>query len=72
MNKQIIFSNCERKTEGSDPAGLLSQSVGVSILTNTDTARYTPSEIDKYVRFEAMWDDGDFIFSNPIFIDLIN
>lgn len=45
---------------------------GVSELTNTDTARYTPSETDKYVRFEAKWDDGDFIFSNPIFIDLIN
>ena len=43
---------------------------GVSEFTNTDTARYTPSGTDKYVRFEAAWDDGDFIFSNPIFIDL--
>jgi len=42
---------------------------GATEYSNTDTVRCTPTKADKYVRFEAFWDDGDFVFSNPIFID---
>ena len=38
-------------------------------LYNTDTVHFTAKKEDKYVRIEAVWDDGDFIYSNPIWID---
>ena len=42
---------------------------GTTILTNKDTIQYAPNKNDKYVRFEAEWDDGDFVYSNPCWVE---
>ena len=37
--------------------------------TNVDSVTYNAKIGDKYVRFEAEWNDGDFVYSNPIWIE---
>lgn len=37
--------------------------------TNVDTIVYHAKGTEKYVRLEAEWNDGDFIYTNPIWIE---
>lgn len=38
--------------------------------TGVDTINYVAQASDKFVRFESFWDDGEFVFSNPVWVEL--
>lgn len=40
--------------------------------TNVDTINYVAQATDKFVRFEAFWDDGEFVFSNPVWVEPVS
>lgn len=35
---------------------------------NTDTINYVAQKDDIFIRFEAYWADGEFVYSNPVFV----
>lgn len=40
--------------------------------TNVDTINYVAQATDKFVRFEAFWGDGEFVFSNPVWVEPVS
>ena len=42
---------------------------GTTTYNGRDAIQYAPNNTDKYVRFEAEWSDGDFVYSNPCWIN---